>query len=164
MREQYEVMNHAIVTEFAEEICQEMKLRKASSFDFFKYFDTDKDGHISLDEFVNESGEICFQYSKKELVEIHHEIISSYAGHKKRFNLKVFRKLIYGYLLEDCRPLINHLRAELSYKKINAHRFFYSNDRMKDRRLSFIEFFEAVQKLDQQIEVTEADILFITFD
>jgi hypothetical protein len=52
----------------------------------------------------------------------------------------------------------------LSYRNVSANKFFYQNDKMRDRKLTFSEFFEAVQRLDSQIEVIEADILFIHFD
>jgi len=74
-------------------------LRGVPSHEFFKYFDTDNDGKISLDEFVTETKEICLQYSEKHLKQIYEKILMNFAKDKNSFDLKTFQILLYGYLL-----------------------------------------------------------------
>ena len=168
IKDQFDAINHEIVAEFSQDLQQELVLRGVPSHEFFKYFDTDNDGKISLDEFVTETKEICLQYSEKHLKQIYEKILMNFAKDKNSFDLKTFQILLYGYLLQDYRPLLNHLKAEISYRNVNAEKFFQDQVRFKQKnkkanKLNFQEFLDLLKKLDKQIGVIEADILFSNF-
>ena len=57
----------------------------------------------------------------------------NFAKDKKSFDLKTFRTLLYGYVLQDFRPLLNHLKAELSYRNVNPEKFFQEHVRFKQK-------------------------------
>lgn len=161
----YETMNHAIVNEFADQLREEMNLRQVPSFEFFRYFDVNGDKKITLDEFIEETNRICISFSDSELKLIYQEIMDNYCTHRnKKFDLETFRKYIFGYKLEDIRPLLNHIRAELSYRNKSVNKFFYESDKKRDRVLTFNEFFHAIKKLDANISPLEVDILFSYLD
>lgn len=115
---------------------------------------------VTKEEFVALGVSKSFGLSAVELGEIFQSLSSQDGGKGVSFNLKDFRKFIFGLELQDIRSHIVKIDEALRMKNKEVRDFFFSSN----RTITFDEFRRQILSVDSTMSCIDIDLIFSNLD